>query len=227
MSADDTLLGYLVPRLTSHLEDAATDAVAYVLNRSAEAMGALNDLLQYGGFEIEPIARVRTQVSYEDGSRPDMTGYDKNGVKRLLVESKFGARLLDGQASDYIKLLDQPGPAVLMFISPEVRIETLWVAVRRQMERLSELRVVEAPTGVQRAQAGCEERHLMLISWVRLLDRMATRVSDATVLSDIEQLRGLARRQDAEAFLPIHPEDLSPDFGASCRWLQSACRRRG
>ena len=100
-----------------------------------------------------------------------------------------------------------------MFISPEVRIETLWVAVRRQMERLSELRVVEAPTGVQRAQAGCEERHLMLISWVRLLDRMATRVSDATVLSDIEQIRGLARRQDAEAFLPIHPGDLNPDFG--------------
>ena len=45
MADDDTLLGYLVPRLTSHLEDAATDAVAYVLNKSAEAMGALNDLL--------------------------------------------------------------------------------------------------------------------------------------------------------------------------------------
>ena len=42
-----TLLGYLVPRITGQLEDAATEALAYILNSSTEAMGALNDLLQH------------------------------------------------------------------------------------------------------------------------------------------------------------------------------------
>ena len=153
MADDGTLLSYLVPRLTSHIEDAATDAVAYILNKSDEAMGALNSLIQDGGFGIEPIRRVRTQVSYEEGSsRPDMTGEDKRGVKRLLVESKFGAPLLDGQASHYIKLLDEPGPAVLMFISPEARIETLWVAYGGKWNGRTEN--VDAPTGVHRAKAG-------------------------------------------------------------------------
>ena len=206
-----TLLGYLVPRITGQLEDAATEAVAYILNSSTEAMGALNDLLQHGGFEIEPITRVRTQVGYDD-SRPDMTGYDKDGVKRLLVESKFGAPLLEGQASDYIQVLDQPGPAILMFISPEARSETLWAAIRRQMKE-SDLEDVASSSGVQRTKVAGTERHLMQLSWLRLLDCISTQVSDTAVRSDIEQIRGLARRQDAEVFLPIHPEDLSPDFG--------------
>ena len=174
MSDRDTLLGHLVPKITSHVEDAATDALAYILNTSCEAMGALNDLLQHGGFKIEPIRRVRTQVSYEEGSsRPDMTGEDNRGVRRLLVESKFGAPLLDGQASDYIKLLDKPGPAVLLFIAPEARSETLWAAIRRQMNE-SDLEEVASTSeeSVQRVKVLGTERHLMLISWLVLLDRI-------------------------------------------------------
>ena len=213
MADDGTLLSYLVPRLTSHIEDAATDALAYILNnKSGEAMGALNSLIQDGGFGIEPIKRVRTQVSYADDCRPDMTGYDEKNVERLLVESKFWASLGKGQASDYIKHLDKPGPGVLLFISPEARMETLWVAIERDMEPCSELKPVAAPTGVQRVEAGCPERHLMLLSWTRLLKQMAAQVNDAAVEKDIQQLRGLVLQQDEEAFLPIHAEDLSPDF---------------
>ena len=212
MPEDDTLLAHLLPKYTSSLEDAATDAVAYILNKSPEAMGALNDLLRHGGFEIQPIAKVRTQVDYEDGSRPDMTGYDKDDVGRLLVESKFWAELGDGQASGYIKLLDHPGPAVLMFISPEVRIPTLWAAIRRQMEG-SEIEDVAYSSGVHRAKVAGTDRHLMLLSWLRLLGLIAVPVRDPAVRSDIEQLRGLAEKQDAEAFVPIRLEDLSLDFG--------------
>lgn len=214
MSDRDTLLGHLVPKITSHVEDAATDALAYILNTSCEAMGALNDLLQHGGFKIEPIRRVRTQVSYEEGSsRPDMTGEDNRGVRRL-VESKFGAPLLDGQASDYIKLLDKPGPAVLLFIAPEARSETLWAAIRRQMNE-SDLEEVASTSeeSVQRVKVLGTERHLMLISWLVLLDRIAARVSVHAVREDIRQLRGLAASQDAEAFLPIHAEHLDPEIG--------------
>ena len=94
MSDDSTLLAHLVPRLTSQVENAATDALGYILNKSGSSMQALNDLLQEGGFEVEPIAKVETQVTYENGSRPDMAGYDKNNVKCLLVVAKSWAASL-------------------------------------------------------------------------------------------------------------------------------------
>ena len=212
MADNDTLVAFLVPKLTSQVENAATDALGYILNRSTRSMQALNDLLSEGGFDIEPITRVETQVTYEDGSRPDMAGYDKNNVKRLLVEAKFWATLLDEQASGYAQQFDEPGPAVLLFICPEVRIQTLLVEIRRQMEKQSELEFINSSPGVQRAKITGTERHLMLVSWGRLLSRMADLAGDANVEADIRQLRGLAQRQDAEAFLPMHSEELSPDL---------------
>ena len=134
MADNSTLMAYLVPRLTVQVENAATDALAYILNRSAGSMQALNELLGEDGFNIQPIARVETQVTYEDGSRPDMAGYDADSVKRLLVEAKFWAALLQGQASGYVQQFDHSGPAALLFIAPELRIPTLWTEIRRQME---------------------------------------------------------------------------------------------
>ena len=48
-----------------------------------------------------------------------MAGYDEKNVKRLLVEAKFWAALLEGQASGYAGQFDEPGPAALLFISPK------------------------------------------------------------------------------------------------------------
>ena len=216
MTEKSTLMAYLVPRLTRQVEDAATDALGYILNKSAQSMQALNDLLRGDGFDIEPIARVKTQVTYEDGSRPDMTGYDQNNVKRLLVEAKFGAALLDGQASDYVQQLDQSGPAVLLFISPVVRISTLWAGIVRQMQ--GRLKRIESPQGVKRAKVIGTDRHIVLISWARLLDAMAAMSGDAAISADIRQLQGLAQGQDAKVFLPIHTEELSPSIGRRLDW---------
>ena len=214
MSDDITLMAHLVPRLTTQVENAATDVLGYILNKSGSSMQALNDLLQESGFEVEQIARVETQVTYEDGSRPDMAGYDKNNVKRLLVEAKFWAGLLEGQASGYARQFDQLGPAVLLFISPESRIQTLWAEVGRQFKNESvSLEQIDSRRGIQRAKSPGTERHVMLVSWTLLLDRMDAMAGDDGVQSDIRQLRGLAQAQDAEAFLPIHAEELSPSLG--------------
>ena len=81
MAEDTTLLAHLLPRLTGRLEDAATDSLAFILNKSAACRGALDSLLKDVDFNPEPIARVETQVTYEDGSRPDMVGYGRGGAK--------------------------------------------------------------------------------------------------------------------------------------------------
>ena len=218
MTDHATLMAYLVPRLTKQVENAATEALGYILNRSPGPMRELNDLLREGGFNVGPIARVETQVTHEEGSRPDMAGYDGNNLKRLLVEAKFGAALLEGQASEYARQLDQPGPATLLFISPEVRIPMLWVEIDRQMAREGRLELIDSPPGVKRARVawtepGDTELQLVLVSWVRLLDRMDALAGDEDVKSDIRQLRGLAHEQDEQVFLPIHAEDIGPDLG--------------
>ncbi len=223
MAEDDNLMAYLVPRLTSGVEDAATEALAYILNKSDGAMNALNDLLRVDGFAIEPITRVRTQVTYGDGCIPDMAGYDEDGKTRLLVEAKFWAAFGDGQVRQYAQHLDQPGPAVLLIIGPEVRRQILWTEAERQMSEMGTLQTIDSLTGVYRARVNWTEPsdsqlHLMIVSWVGLLDLMAAKAGDSAMLEDVRQLRGLVQRQDEEGFLPIHPADLGADRARRMVW---------
>ena len=61
----------------------------------------------------------------------------------------------------------------------------------------------------------------MLISWTMLLDRLAGAVpTDSVVASDIQQLRGLAQREDDEAFKPINLEELGPSLARRVQWLK-------
>ena len=211
MAEDTTLLAYLVPRLTGRVEDTATDALAFILNKSAACRAALDRLLQDADFNPEPIARVETQVTYQDGSRPDMVGYGHSDAKRLVVESKFWASLQEGQASGYFQQLQEPGPAVLLFIAPDSRIDTLWAEIRRQMENGEggvQLELVQPTERAPRARVVGTDKRLILVSWDRLLSSLAA-ADDTRVASDIQQLRSLARYQDEEAFQPIHPEEIA------------------
>ena len=223
MAAETTLLAYLVPRLTSRGEDTATDALAFILTQSKACREALELLLRDEGFDLEPIARVQTQVTYQDGSRPDMVGYDHSGSRRLLVESKFWATLLEGQASGYFGQLEEAGPGVLLFIAPETRTETLWTEIRRQMESRKggvRLEVLESQGRVRKARVLNSDKRVMLVSWALLLDRLAAAVpSDSVVATDIRQLRGFAQREDDEAFQPIHAQEFGPFLPRRVRWL--------
>ena len=225
MSQESTLLAHLVPRLTNRVEDTATDALAFILNKSAACRDALTHLLKEGeqSYELGPIAALETQVTYEDGSRPDMVGYNEDGGKRLLVESKFWASLLEGQASGYIEQLDEAGPGMLLFIAPATRLETLWGEIARQMESVTggrSLEGVNTSDRMYRAKVAGQDKRLLLVSWTLLLDRLSAAVpSDSPITSDIRQLRGLAQREDDEAFQPINAEELSPSLPRRIQWL--------
>ncbi len=223
MSDDSSLMAHLVPRLTRQVENAATDALAYILNRSDGTMQALNYLLREGGFAIEPVVRVSTQVTFPDGSIPDMAGYDKSNRLRLVVEAKFWHSLSEDQTSGYAQLLNQPGPATLLLIAPEPRIPTLWAEIHRHIEQHSRLEPIESPLGMRRAKViwtkpRDTEIHLLLASWVRLLDRMEVSSEDDGVKSDIRQLRGFAQSQGDKGFLPISSEEMSPSLAHRLVW---------
>ena len=230
MADELTLLAHLVPRLTSRVEDTATEALAFILNKSPACSDALSLLLREGeaGYHLDALTSFDTQVTYEDGSRPDMVGHDREGGKRLLVESKFWATLLEGQASGYFDQLEEAGPGVLLFIAPDTRLEILWGEIQRQMESGSDgvrLEQFETSSQVRRAKViwtDYQNKRLMLVSWSLLLDRLAAAVQpDSLVAGDIRQLRGLAQRQDDEAFQPIDAAELSPSVPRRLQWLNT------
>ena len=166
-----------------------------------------------------------------------MVGYDEEGGKRLLVESKFWATLLEGQASGYFGQLEDAGPGVLLFIAlvQATRLETLWGEITRQTEGEPdglELQAVETPQQIHKARPSVplapppsigsnkSDKRLMLVSWPLLLDGLAAAVSpDSLVASDIQQLRGLVQREDEEAFQPIEIAEFSPSVPRRLRWL--------
>lgn len=210
MSDDDTLLAYLVPKLTSGVEDAATDALAFILNRSEPCRKALVQMASEGQHQLVPLESVSTQVTVDDGGRLDLVAYDANEQPRLIIESKFWAALLSGQASGYVTHLAGDGPATLLFVAPEVRRETLWTKIEGQFSEENGMRLGEARQvgPITTAEVDGSSRRIALTSWYELLNHLER--ADLSMGSNIRQLRNLANAQDDQAVAPLHAGDFNP-----------------
>lgn len=208
MAEDHSLLAHLVPKLTRGVEDAATDALAFILNRSEACRAALAEFVSDGGRELAPLTSAKTQVSPTEADRLDLVAWDSTGSKRLIIESKFWAPLLDGQASGYVQHMADDGPAVLLFVAPETRRETLWCKISGQFEaaqgmELSEVRSIDQMQVADIADSG---KRVALTTWRLLLDRLKS--ADRAMADNVLQLRGLADAQDELAFEPLDAKDF-------------------
>ena len=202
----ESLLAHLAGKLSSHHEDIAVEALGYIL-RSKPAVGVLEGMLRDGGADVGRIASFRTQVT-EGQTRPDLVGFDgQEGGECVLIEAKFWAGLTDNQPNAYLERLGA-GKA-LLFVAPELRIPTLWPELLR-LAGVEDMRSHPEETDFKSVTTGAGKR-LMLISWRRLLDRLEA-AGDSQLRCEIQQLRGLADRHDADAFLPLRQEDSAPEI---------------
>ena len=162
------------------------------------------------------IADVGTQATGEDGSRPDLAAVDEEGSECVLIEAKFWAGLTAGQPVAYLRRLPDQRPSALLFVAPGARLEPLWEVLRQRVAAsgAGSAPETEIIDDALRSAAAGSARRLILVSWTSLLDRMAAGASaagDSRKEADIAQLRGLAVREDSEAFLPLRAEELGPD----------------
>ena len=208
-----TLLARLAPMFGPQTENLAVEALGHILSGSEAARSALSELLQAGGAEVGQVARVRTQVAGEEGTRPDLVGSDQDDEDRVLIEAKFWAGLTANQPCGYLEQLKStPQPSALLFVAPAQRYG-LWPELCR-LSKLTPDVANSDPQDLQSVRTG-DGRYLMLTSWRNLLGRMAARVSavaDSHTEIDIRQLQGLAEQQDEEAFLPLQREELGPQL---------------
>ena len=205
--SDDMLLAYLVSSFPGRTEDIATEALCHVFRHSDACVEALGDVVQSGVRDIDPIDTVNTQVIGHDGTRPDLVCFDETGRERVLIEVKFWAGLTANQPNAYIKRLPEDRPAVVMFLVPEDRVRSLWPQLRKRLRR--EFGLDEEIDAERRCvRISGSQQHLMVVSWGGLLDAMAARSSDSDEpgpVTQIRQLRSLARYADKGAFKPIPP----------------------
>lgn len=211
-----SLLGHLVYSFTERPEPLATEALAYILNKSpAVVKGLLEAVL--ADTDVKPFqpSFIRAETAIESGSIPDVTIKDETGTKRVFIENKFWADLTPAQPVEYLCALPSDSPSALIFIVPAARVRDVWQQLAdRCLENEMPLEDVTGSAPLVCARIQDSERFLIVTSWRRVLDVSRGAAHDARDTSaheDIGQLRGLAARQDTEAFFQLEGDESSPE----------------
>lgn len=218
MSTNSSVLAFLVTRFATSPENLATEALNFILASSPAANRAMLDLCRQLGCEEAADLEFSTQVTSDDGSRPDLVGRTVTGRTPVMVEAKFWAGLTDRQPAAYLSELQKGG--LLLFVAPAARTNTLWPELLRRAG-------LEGASSLPTSASGLEDvltehigsRVLALVSWRALLARLrgASEHARETATADIRQLESLCEKMDTDAFLPLRAEELTSDLGRRVR----------
>ena len=195
-------------------EPAATQALTFILNSSPDITRAFLGMLREANIEFEP-GHIKAELGQED-SRPDLTIHDADGRARAFVENKFWAGLTDAQPVSYLRDLPEDPPSALVFVVPERRVTTVWNELKVRCNE-AQLEWVDAPNKpiVNWARVGCKT--MLITSWKYVLEGLLDAARSGghdTIRQDILQLQGLTSRMDAEAFLPLHADEVTDQEAA-------------
>jgi hypothetical protein len=207
------LFGHLASRFSTHPENLATEAVAFIVNRSPAMREALRRLVGRTGIELPELARFRSQAGDAQGNIPDLIGLDTMGAERLFIENKFWAGLTENQPAGYLERLPAEGGAVLVFVVPGMRLPIVWTELASSAtNRATRLPNPEQLAGDLLFARLSSSTALVATTWNAVLDSLeaAARASaEASAAADIAQLRSLCNVMDNEAFLPVRMEELT------------------
>lgn len=199
----DTVLAHIAGAI-SQKENLATEALAFIINRSPAAQVALSSEISRLTESTRSIARVATQVAVSAESRPDVLLLDEKGALLGYIEAKFWAALTASQPVEYVRRLRESGATVLVMLAPANRLPTLRFEV---IERCAAAGLKAESRSESLLQI--DTVSLCLLSWQRLLDLLAAGVvSDPAASSDVRQLAGLCARFESEGFLPLSREEI-------------------
>ncbi|MCY4110846.1 MAG: hypothetical protein OXF96_02760 [Chloroflexi bacterium] len=214
MANSRSLLSLIAQNDARGLEDAATDALRFVLSRSDSARLALSEFLADSRGPL-PIEKVQTWAGTTHGAVPDLACYDGNDNLVAFIESKFWAQLTHHQPVTYWRELPNCRRAVLLFLAPDYRIDEGWLwneLVNRLDDSGHELGPASTDAGLTTAASKAGQRRLMLTSWKSLLGRIAQTAKadgDAQACFEISELQGLAA-DAVESDNPQHDDNLKP-----------------
>lgn len=201
-----SLLGHLVPGWQP--DRAAAIALAHILDLDASPgmAAAFVDLVgQTGSLRFEP-CRVEGDPDQRADSPPDVTMYDEAGRLRVCIETAFWEGVHDSQPVEYLRRLPDDLDSGLVYIAPRKRIRFVWDVLRDCCGN----RLVEDKSSTNEAvRARDGSRVLLIASWAYVLDTLQRVAEDPAVEQDIAQLRGLTKRMETAAFLPLEKDEAA------------------
>jgi len=207
-----SVLSHLTLRFSTHPENLATEALAYILDRSPSARHAMSSLTSSLSARTISLERFETQTSNDDQSRPDLIGFDTDGIKEAVIEVKFWAGLTEAQPVAYLASMQHSG--ILLFVAPAARLQSLWGELTRRVDENNLLRAPLTAGGTLACSVG---GHVMAaISWRDLLSALHAAVDvagEVQASTDIGQLMALCDHMDTDAFLPLSSEEITAMTG--------------
>ena len=196
------ILAHLVNQFARSPEDVATEGLVKILRESALAGAAINGLLEAWGGTLKA-QDWKSQVAANDGARTDVEGY-ANGQLVVILENKFWAGLTDNQPKTYLERLPEGG--ILIFVAPERRRESL----KYELTERSKEESVSFENDRAMLKAG---KLLIVTSWEVIINaierKLGTVASEESLLSDCQQLKGMAEYFGKEGFLTFTTGELT------------------
>jgi hypothetical protein len=207
------LFGHLASRFSTHPENLATEAMAFIVNRSAAMRETLRRFVGRTGIELPALALFRPQAADGQGNIPDLIGFDGTGAERLFIENKFWAGLTANQPIGYLNRLPADGGALLVFVVPRKRLPMIWTELARSaIDRAKQLPDPEQLADDLLYARLTASTAIAATTWDAVLNSLelsARAAGDASTAEDIAQLRSLCEVMDSEAFLPVRMEELT------------------
>ena len=193
----ESLLGAVARRQADGLEDAAMDALSFILSRRASARRALSEFLQVGAGQPSPVTSVKSQAAIEHGAIAELACSDEHGNLVVFIESIFWGTPTHHQPATYWNALAADTPAALLFLAPHRRIESgsLWNELVDRLGKADVDLVDETRTDGLVTAVAKDGRRLMLTSWEVMHGRIAETArndDDSQLCFEISQLKGLA-----------------------------------
>ena len=206
----DTLLAYLIPRVVTQREPAATQALTYILTAEPDIAKAFVSVVYQTGFAPFEVGRIAAEEQHGD-SIPDLTIRDTAGAVRVLVENKFWAGLTDAQPVGYLNQLAANAPVALLFVVPHTRLHSVWAELKDRCAT-KEIDLTDEAKTDDIAWSRSGNRILAITSWKHVLARLQQAASAgalSAIEQDINQLRGLTDLMNTAEFLPLHEEEIT------------------
>lgn len=211
----DSLFGHLATKFGSGPEPIATESLYYVLQRSSEARRLLGTYIRTACPQLPVGLSLRAPTADEGGGVSDLVAVDANGSVRLVIHCTFWGGVSANVPAGQLEKLTDSG--VVLFIAPLKRFVSLWAELSRRCreggrELMSE-NLVGSNWIVGELASG---RSMALTSWQAVLEPIVVGLQqsgDQTAAADLLQIRGLADKLDADAFLPFSSEELTGGLG--------------
>ena len=154
-------------------------------------------------------ARVTGDPDQKDDSLPDVTIYDDTRRPRVFIETVFWEGVPQAQPLNYLAKLPADAASGLVYIAPRKRVRFLWEILRKRCADSPGTRVEDETQRDQAVWARVGAHVLLVASWAYAFDELRRVADDPAVEQDIAQLRGLTRRMETAAFLPLDEEEAA------------------